>query len=245
MRQQPEAGKQGRFRITALAAATLIAIFAAGCDSRVDVKGPRFSIPTVPNVPGTPTGEMATETRAIAGVDSVALMAVGRVDITLGTAESLTITAPESVMSQLTSEVSGGRLELDRTTPSYQGQVSDIHYELDLRRLDELTLDGVGNIDVRGLDNSLFAVRVSGVGDVKASGRTDRQEVRVAGLSDYMAPALQSRFAEVHLSSGTAMIWATERIDGWVGYGATLEYWGNAEVNVQGGGIIKPLGLKP
>jgi hypothetical protein len=60
-----------------------------------------------------------------------------------------------------------------------------------------------------------------------------------------MAPALRSRFAEVHLASGSAIIWATERIDGWVGYGATLEYWGNAEVNVQGGGIIKPLGLKP
>ena len=245
MRQQAEAGKRGRCGITALAAATLIAIFAAGCDSRVDVKGPRFSIPTIPNVPGTPTGEMATETRTIAGVDAVELKAVGVVDITLGTAESLTITAPESVISQLTSDVSGGRLELDRTTPSYKGQVSDIHYELGLRRLDELTLDGVGQIDVKGIDNSRFTVRLNGVGDVKASGRTDRQEVRVAGVSDYMAPALRSRFAEVHLASGSAIIWATERIDGWVGYGATLEYWGNAEVNVQGGGIIKPLGLKP
>lgn len=243
MRYEPEAGKRRRSAIAVLAAATLIAIFAAGCDSRVSVRGP--DLPTVPIPSPTPSGEMATEARPIAGVNAVSLKAVGMVEIAMGATESLTITAPESVMPLLTSEVSGGRLDLDRDSPSYQGQVSDIHYEIGLRQLDELMLEGVGQIDVHGLDNRRFSARLDGVGGVSAAGRTDRQVVRVAGLGDYMAPALDSRVAEVHLTSGKAVIRATERIEGWVGFGATLEYWGNPEVVVEGGGTVTRLGLKP
>ena len=148
-------------------------------------------------------------------------------------------------MPLLTSDVSGGRLELDRDSPGYEGQVSDIHYEIGLRRLDELMLDGVGDIDVKGLDTDRFTVRLDGVGGISATGRADRQEVRAAGLGTYQAMMLESRVAEVHLSSGTARIWASERIEGWVGFGATLEYWGSADVSVQGRGKVIRLGLKP
>ena len=235
-----------RHRHAALWVVALLVVLAAGCDNRVDVRGPRIQPPTIPTVPTEPpVRAMVTETRAIAGVDSVALKAVGVVDIDLGGSESLTITAPESVMSLLTSHVSGGLLELDRNSPSYQGQASDIHYEIGLMRLDELMLDGVGQIEARGIDNSRFIVRMDGVGGVRAAGRTDRQEVRIAGVGKYEAAALVSRVTEVHLTSGTAVICADERIEGFVGFGATLEYWGNAEVVVRGQGNVVRLGLKP
>jgi hypothetical protein len=221
-------------------------MFAAGCDSRVDVRTPRITLPTVPTVPTvTPAGAMATEVRAISGVSAVSLKAVGMVEIDLGQAESLTITAPESVMPLLTSEVAGGRLDLDRDSSSYTGQTSDIHYQIGLQRLDELMLEGVGEIDARGVDTSSFVVRMDGVGDVKATGRAERQEVRIAGLGAYAAPMLESRFADVHLSSGSAEIWVTERIEGWVGFGATLEYWGDPVVSVRGQGAVRRLGFKP
>ena len=244
MRHQAEV-RNGR-GIAVLGAVALIAVFATGCDNRVQLEGPRIQPPTIPTVPTEPpVRAMVTETRPIAGVDSVALKAVGMVDIDVGGAESLTITAPERVMSLLTSDVNGGMLELDRNSPSYEGQASDIHYEIGLVRLDELMLDGVGQIDARGIDNSRFVVRLDGVGDVTASGRTDRQEVRMAGLGRYEAPLLDSRIAEVHLASGTAVVYASERIEGWVGFGATLEYWGYAEVSVRGEGHVVHLGLKP
>ena len=244
MRQQREARKQPRFSAL-LGVAAFVVMFGAACDSRVAVRGPQIVLPTAPTPTVTPTGAMATEARQIAGVKAVSLKAVGMVDIALGQPESLTITAPERVMSLLTSEVSGGRLDLDRDSPSYTGQVSDIHYEIGLRQLDELMLDGVGEIDVKGLDNGRFIVRMDGVGDVKATGRTDRQEVRIAGLGAYRAPMLESRIANVNLSSGSAEIWATERIEGWVGFGSTLEYWGEASVSVQGPGKVVRHGMKP
>lgn len=234
-----------RHRHAALSVAALLVVLTAGCDNRVDVQAPRVLPPTIPTVPTLPpAGAMVTENRPIAGVDSVALKAVGVVDIEVGGSESLTITAPERVMSLLTSDVSGGLLELDRNSASYQGQVSDIHYEVSLVRLDEMILEGAGQIDARGIDSGRFVVRMDGVGGVKAVGRADRQEVRMAGLGTYDAPQLISRVTEVHLTSGTAVICAEERIEGYVGFGSTLEYWGDPKVSVRGEGQVIRLGTK-
>lgn len=233
-----------RRRIAAVLRAAALAALAAGCDSGIHVDGPKFSVPTAPLPPATPAGAMATETRPIAGVKAVSLRAVGYVDIALGQAESLTITAPERVMPLLTSEVVGGRLDLDRASPGYQGQASDIQYEIGLRRLDELMLEGVGQIHARGIAGDAFSARLGGVGDVTAAGRVRRQEVRVGGLGTYHGAALESQITEVHLSSGSAEIWATDRVGGWVGFGATLEVWGGAEVSIQGQGKVLRRGAK-
>lgn len=245
MKSSRETAKYRR-RAALLAIAALAAMVTFGCDNRVQVQAPRVLPPTIPTVPTLPpAGDMVTESRPITGVDSVALKAVGVVEIDLGGSESLTITAPESVMSLLTSDVSGGLLELDRNSSSYQGQASDIHYEIGLMRLDELMLYGAGQIEARGVDSGRFIVRVDGVGSVRASGRADRQEVRIAGVANYEAPHLDSRITEVHLTSGLAVVCASERIEGYVGFGSTLEYWGAAEVSVRGEGNVIWLGAKP
>ncbi len=138
-----------------------------------------------------------------------------------------------------------GRLILDRDTPSYQGQASDIQYDISLLRLDELTLAGVGQLEANGIDAATFRVTHSGVGEIRTAGRADRQEVSLDGLGDYVAPLLETRVTRVNLASGDAVVWATERIEGWVAAGCILEYWGNADVQVNGPGAVRRLGLKP
>lgn len=231
--------------VAMLGAAALVLVLAAACDSRVDVRGPRINLPTVPTGPTTTTGATVTESRPISGVEGVSLAAVGLVDIRLGGAESLTITAPESVMHLLTSRVESGRLVLDRDSASYQGQVSDIRYDLTLRRLDELIHEGVGEISAAGLDTGVLEVRMTGVGNVVARGRAEAQELHMSGLGDYNAASLESRVARVDIQSGDAVIWATERIEGRVAFGCTLEYLGNPVVEVEGGGAVRKIGLGP
>lgn len=244
MSKQSKATKRYPGGAAMLAAAAVVVMFAAGCDSRVDVKGPRFTLPTVPALPTVPSAATITEPRAIAGVYAVTLQAVGHVRIALGGAESLTISAPENVMPLLTSEVSAGRLILGRDSGSYEGQASDIQYEISLQQLDELALEGVGAILAERVETSLFSARVNGVGEIRASGRADRQEVQVAGVGGYIAPTLESRVTHVNISAGNAVVWATERLEGWVGFGCTLEYWGDPEVSIQGRGTVRRIGLK-
>ncbi len=246
MRQHEEIEKRGRSGVAMLAAAALVVMFAAGCDSRVDIKGPRINLPTVPTVPTAPSGPSITQSRPISGVSGVTLQAVGHVRITMGGAESLIISAPESIMELLTSDVMGGELVLGRDSGSYSGQASDIQYEITVRQLDRLTHEGVGQIAAEGIDTGRFSAHVNGIGEVEASGRADRQEVRVSsGLSGYNASRLESRVANVNLSAGRAEIWATARIEGRVGFGCTLEYWGDPELAIEGRGTVRRLGSAP
>ena len=244
MKKQAEAATKRR-RIAPLVAAALILVAVAGCDSRVDVRGPRITLPTVPPIPDIDNGPSVTETRAIAGVDSVSLDAVGHVQIALGAGESLVITAPENVMPLLTSVVVGGRLILDRDSESYQGQASDIRYEVGLMRLDELILAGVGQIDAEGIDTISLRVRQSGVGGVRTAGRADRQELSLSGVGDYDGSMLRSRVTRVDLASGDAVVWAIERIEGWIAAGCVLRYFGDARIDVDGPGRVERVGLKP
>ena len=245
MRRSPEATRARRPQAAVLAAASLLALLAAGCDSRVRVEGPRLNLPTVPTQPSGPAATTVTESRPIAGVNGVRHEAVGHAYIAVSGAESLTVSAPESIIGQLTSEVVAGRLVLGREFGSYQGQASDIQYDITLRQLDELELEGVGLLAATGVDTGLFRVDLGGVGEIQAAGRADRQEVRVAGTGSYVAPTLVSRVARVDLSGGKATIYASERIEGWVGFGCTLEYWGDPELDIRGGGRVERLGLKP
>lgn len=214
----------------AVALATMLAI--VGCDSSIDIGG--LNLPTVPGTPGP----SVTEVREIAGVRGVALEAVGLVEIELPGTETLTITAPESVMPLLTSEVVEGRLILGRDSPSYQGRASDIRYDISLRQLDELRLYGVGEIRARGIEADRLVVEAAGVGEIRPQGRVDRQELTVSGVGGYYALGLRSRVARVHMTSGKVQIWATDRIEGFVAPGCRVEYLGDPVIEVEGGGNV-------
>lgn len=229
--------------VAAVAVAALVLVVAAGCDSRVDVRGPRFTIPTVPGSPTVPSGPTVTSTLAIPGASGVSLQAVGVVDIKLDGSEQLTVTAPESIMPRLTQRVASGRLILDWESDSYQGQASDIRYDVGLRHLDELIRDGVGEIRAEGVNTDLFRVQMRGIGDIRVAGRADRQEIHMGGLGDYLAPSFETRVASISMASGDAVIWATERIEGWVAMGCTLEYHGNPTVDVTGGGTVRKIAI--
>lgn len=210
-----------------------------GCDSSVDIRGP-----LLPPAPG-PSGPSITESRSIADVSGVTLDAVGLVEIDLAGMESLTITAPASVMPLLTSDVVAGRLTLGRTTGSYSGHVSDIRYDLTLRRLEELRLRGVGEMRARAIAADRFVAEVSGVGDVQATGHADLVEVTVSGVGSYYGAGLHSRITRVDIRSGNAQVWATERIEGFVGAGCMLEYMGSPALQIEGGGHVRRLPTTP
>ena len=94
-----------------------------------------------------------------------------------------------------------------------------------------------------GIDTPRLDVQMQGDGVVEASGRADRQEVRMEGLGDYLAAALETRLTRIDMRAGNAVIWASERIEGHVAFGCTLEYHGDPEVEVSGGGTVRRIGF--
>ena len=66
------------------------------------------------------SGDVITESRDVSGFDSVSLSGIGRVIITQGDDESLTIETDDNLMKYITSEVRDGTLELGDTDNANQ-----------------------------------------------------------------------------------------------------------------------------
>lgn len=99
----------------------------------------------------------------------VELATSGSLNVTRGTAPSLTITAGEQIIDRLTAEVDDGVLRLGS-----QGEpreyVGEIRYELVVSTLSSITVEGSGDarVDVTGATDPSIVVR--GSGDVEAVG---------------------------------------------------------------------------
>ncbi len=93
--------------------------------------------------------------------------------------------------------------------------------------LDRLSVSGVVDARVEGVDAGLFKVNLSGVGEVDITGRCKRMDARVSGVGELDAKGLECAEAEVALSGmGEAAVFARD----W----AKAEVSGMGEINIYG-----------
>jgi hypothetical protein len=181
----------------------------------------------------TGSGNVASEPRDVSGITKVVLSGVGRLEIRHTGTESLTVRADDNLLEHMRSEVQGDVLILGNDSGVNFRSDNEIVYLLKVRDLDALTLAGVALADVRGIDTEHFTVIISGVAEVKARGRADRQRVSVTGVSVYDAESLASSVVDIDLSGVSgATVNASEQINGSVRGISFLEYIGNPALNV-------------
>lgn len=114
-------------------------------------------------------GPKATQEREIADVDAVELDTGGSLRITLGEAPSLSVTAGEKIIDDLTAEVRGGVLRLG-TKGDPLGYAGEIQYELTVTSLSSIAVLGSGDADVDFSGTSDPIIVVNGSGSVDATG---------------------------------------------------------------------------
>ena len=218
------------------AVSAVLGLGLAGCSATGDV--------------GSPT----TQQRQVAGVTSVVLATSGDLEVVPGDSPSLTITAGEGVIDDLTSEVSGGRLELDHRG---SGPVGQVRYRLTLPRLDglvlsgsggarssaptgrsfELTVAGSGEVTVDNVTADRLMVELTGSGSATLSGSAAQQAVRVTGSGDYSADGLRSEVATVAVSgSGDATVDVARELTAQVSGSGDITYHGDPRVTSQTSG---------
>lgn len=217
----------------------VVVTLAAGCIET------HISGPTAP--PGSiwGSGHLVTESRSVAGFHGVQLAAAGEVVIDHTGFESLTITAEDNLIGELTSEVIAGRLVLGVRPGVSISASQPILYRLTVRVLDELTISGAGSILASGIDTAELSIVLSGAGRIDASGSATSQSLTLSGAGRYEAANLPSREASVTLSgAGHAIIRVRRRIEGTISGSGVLEYYGDPEVavTVSGSGVVRRLG---
>lgn len=213
------------------------------------------------------SGEIIEEVRDVSGFNKIKLDGMGRVILTQGEEESLTIWADENLLQYITTKVSANTLQIKFETNvnllptktiilrigiknlgsiSSSGVVSIESGVLNTDRL-EINASGTGMVNISSLVATELVVDIRGEGDVVIAGNVETQEVELSGLGNYTSPNLQSFETKIVVSGdGSAVVWAVDTLDVEVSGVGDVSYFGSPTVkeDLGFGGDLYRLGDK-
>lgn len=213
------------------------------------------------------SGDIVTEDRDISGFDQIVFRGEGRVVVTQGNGESLTIETDANLLEFIETDVRNGALEI-RTAEEVDIDPTDsVEYRIEVANLASLehagvgtfevnawtteegtvVLTGVGDVRIGTFTGSMLSVQSDGVGAISVGGTVAHQEVTIAGLGTYEAGDLESETATIYArDSGSATVWVQASIDVVVSDLGSVSYFGTPRLTKQlsGSGIITGMGAK-
>lgn len=218
------------------------------------------------------SGNVIVEERDVSGFDRIQMSGIGRIIITQGDDESLSIETDDNLMEYIETEVKGNTLEIDfskdlllssktRNTlePSagfiFRISVIDLQsitvsggadIQSEKIKTDRLVISfsGAGNISIADLNADMLDVIISGAGDVDLAGKVQSQDITLSGLGRYRAFDLESEEASVFISgAGGANLWVSETLDVLISGAGDVEYYGDPSVSQEIAGLGRIQGL--
>jgi Putative auto-transporter adhesin, head GIN domain len=214
---------------------------------------------------GFPTmGSVVSKSRNVKNFDRVHC-SFGELIITQGDRESLIVKAEDRLISQIVSEVRDGTLYLYPKNNTPFVTFDRIQFDLTVKNLDELNLDGVVTVKAERLEtdrlqleatgsaqiaiDSLKAntlnVDLGGASELNLAGKVTEQTLRFSGGSRYRADRLESQTVDLQINgAGDATVWANDRLDVQINGTGNVNFYGTPDVRqeIRGVGAIQPLG---
>jgi hypothetical protein len=177
------------------------------------------------------SGQVVTETRMVGGFTKVELSGSGELTIEKTGTESLSVSAEDNLLPQLTSDVSGDTLTLGTKPNTSILPTKPITYSLTVKDLTGIAVSGSGSVRVSDLMTNSLTTKISGSGTITASGSVNDQDVDISGSGRYQAEQMTSKAVKAQISgSGTASVLATDLLDVKISGSGTLTYSGNPQV---------------
>lgn len=206
-------------------------------------------------------GDVLTENRNVQGFKSLDLSISGNVHITKGATFSVKVSAEETVLPYLETEVANGSLfiyfshtvrdvddlEIEITMPELKNvQMSgsaDLHtHGAFTGGTMNLGLSGSGGMDLNDLDFEYIAANVSGSGMIEIAGQAEELDVNVSGSGEVNAFQCPVKTAEAHVSgSGMVRVQVSEKLVAHVSGSGHVQYKGNpvVEKHISGSGSVE------
>lgn len=188
----------------------------------------------------TGSGTSRTESRTTGDFTSVEVKGSLAVDVTVGGARSVTVTADDNVVPVIRTRVERGRLIID-STDSYTTKLG-VRVAITAPALDGLAVSGSAAAQVRGLAARSLALAVSGSGTIDAEGTAAALTVAVSGSGRIRARGVASDDATVAVSgSGGAELQVARGLTVQLSGSGVVDYWGDAQVTkaVSGSGKVR------
>ena len=194
------------------------------------------------------SGTVIQENRQIATVEKVVFEGLGKLVITQGSETLLEIEAEDNILPRIKTEVDRGTLTISFDTDRWENIIrptKPIIFHLQVENLEELSLSGLGDVELIDLKLDALAVRLSGAGTVDASGSAAQVDINVSGAGSFDSGDLESEIVNINLSgAGNATVWATETLDVSISGLGNVSYYGSPRLHqsITGLGNIQALG---
>ena len=213
------------------------------------------------------SGDIIVVERQVSDFEEILVSGVGKVIVTQGETESLTIETDDNLMEYIKTEVRGNTLEIGFTKDTsfspgggskileptdgfiFRVSVVDLYalsvsgaakFEVKKLKTDQLAikLSGAGDVKVDDLNATQLDVVISGAGNVDLTGKAEVQEIKLSGFGRYQADDLESQEAVVTISgAGGAEVWVTEILDVTISGAGDVKYYGNPSITPEITGV--------
>lgn len=201
----------------------MLATFLAACSMTLNGTGVAETVSGSRNV--------VSETREVSGFTAVSLQGAGAVIIDQTGSELLTITADDSFLPYLVTEVRRGTLYIRVEEQAVFTNVTELTFHINATALNSVELSGAGSVSVSHLDAENWRASLPGAGSITVSGRAAAQTVTLTGAGNYQAADLESQEATIRSSgAGMAVVRVSDKLDVTIDGLGTVEYIGNPTV---------------
>lgn len=213
------------------------------------------------------SGNLATESRRVAGIDAVELDGTGRLVIQQGDKESLEVTVDDNLMKYIRTGVKGRTLGLEIQEGVHLLPSDQITYLLTVKGLNRIEINGTGQveadalaagnlmvaingdgtIDLKKVAADVMTTEISGMGDISATGEVHTLQIELSGSGKFNASELRSRMGVFDVSgSGAITAWVTDVLSIDISGSGDVGYYGSPVVNaeISGLGNVNALGQK-
>jgi len=194
------------------------------------------------------SGSVVSEMRDVGSFHGVELNAIGKLTISQGSEDRLTITADDNLLPLIKTTVRNGVLVIEFERPALTvNSVTNLEYDITVRQLDSVVMNGAGDARVVNLAGEKLRVKLAGAGNIVAAGKVTEQEVVLTGAGRYDAENLESEKASIAINgAGGATIWVTKSLDATINGMGSVSYYGDPQVtqHITGLGKVEPKGSK-
>ena len=194
------------------------------------------------------SGHAATEQRAASGMHGVAMSIPGKLEVSQGEREGVTVTADDNLLPYIETAVENGVLHVrtrDGNSISFRAPVRVV---VVAHSIEHLGLSGSGDIVASGIDVKALELRISGAGEATLSGRASQLDARISGSGRVDAVKLATDDADVKVTgSGKLTLTARNTLKTHITGAGDVDYYGDPAVerHVTGAGRIRRAGAAP
>ena len=196
----------------------------------------------------------AEETRTVPAFSAVLFSGIGKMNVTVGEAQSVTLEGGKKTLAQITTEVQGDTLEVKWHDPKEshgwlwrfampdQDDSDKITINITVPKLHKIAVSGAASVVAKGIEADTMDFSVSGAAKIRADGHADKLSVSISGAGAADLDRLVVKEANVSISgAGKADINARERLRGDISGVGSIRYEGEPQVtsSISGAGSIR------